>query len=76
MDLAHKREIIRLDDEIEKTRAMLVKFSLKTDVSEKFRKVEQDIWEELALKLEKQVFDRKIETFETDSDLEKKSVAK
>ena len=53
MDLAHKREIIRLDDEIEKTRAMLVKFSLKTDVSEKFRKVEQDIWEELALKLEK-----------------------
>ena len=68
MDLAHKREIIRLDDEIEKTRAMLVKFALKTDVSEKFRNVEHEIWEELALKLEKTVFDRKIEYFETDAD--------
>ena len=76
MDLAHKREIIRLDDEIEKTRAMLVKFALKTDVSEKFRKVETEIWEELALKLEKTVFDRKIETFEIETDTEKKSVAK
>ena len=52
MDLAHKKEIVRLDDDIEKTRAMLVKFALKTDMNEKFRKVEQEIWEELRLKLE------------------------
>jgi len=40
MDLAHKKEIVRLDEEIEKTRSMLVKFALKNDVNEKFRKIE------------------------------------
>lgn len=76
MDLAHKKEIVRLDDEIEKTRNMLVKFALKTDVNEKFRKVEQELWEELALKQEKTVFDRKIEHFENEAEIEKKSVNK
>ena len=76
MDLAHKKEIVRLDDEIEKTRNMLVKFALKTDVNEKFRKVEQELWEEIALKQEKTVFDRKIEHFENEAEIEKKSVNK
>ena len=76
MDLAHKKEIVRLDDEIEKTRAMLVKFALKTDVNEKFRKMETELWEELALKLEKTVFERKIEHFENEAEVEKKNVGK
>ena len=76
MDLAHKKEIVRLDEEIEKTRAMLVKFPLKTDVNEKFRKVETEIWEELALKEEKATFERKIEHFENEAEIEKKSVNK
>ena len=76
MDLAHKKEIVRLDEEIEKTRAMLVKFALKTDVNEKFRKMETELWEELALKLEKNVFERKIEHFENEAEIEKKSVGK
>mmetsp|Transcript_9060 Transcript_9060/g.12313 ORF Transcript_9060/g.12313 Transcript_9060/m.12313 type:complete len:94 (+) Transcript_9060:62-343(+) len=42
----------------------MTKFVLKTDVSEKFKKVEKEIWEELALKLEKKTFERKFDHFE------------
>ena len=44
MDYANQKEIVRLDEEIEKTRAMLTKFVLKLDFNEKFKRVEQEIW--------------------------------
>ena len=36
MEYAHQKEIVRVDKENEKTRAMLTKFPLKTNVQEKF----------------------------------------
>ena len=64
MDYADKKDIDRLDTEIEKTNQKMTKFVLKTDVSEKFKKVEKEIWEELSLKLEKKTFERKFDHFE------------
>lgn len=64
MDKAESKEIVRLDEQIEITRAMLTKFVLKNDYLEKFRKVETEIWDELATKLEKNDFNRKIDSFE------------
>ena len=57
MDYAEKKEIIRIDQEFEKIKKRLGTFVLRVDVSEKFRKIEKEIWEELALKLEKKFFD-------------------
>jgi len=76
MEYAKQTEIERVDDEIEKTRYMLTKFLLKTDFNEKFKKTEAEIWEELATKMEKKIFDRKIEAFEVEADTEKKRVTK
>ena len=64
MDYADKKDIDRLDNDVEKTNQKMTKFVLKTDVSEKFKKVERDIWEELSLKLEKKTFERKFDHFE------------
>ena len=75
MDYAQIKDIKRVDEEIEKTRAMLTKFVLKTDFSEKFRKTETEIWESMATKMEKKVFDRKIESIEHDMDKERKKSA-
>lgn len=55
---------------------MLTKFALKTNVQEKFQKVEKEIWEELALKMEKKVFDRKFEHFEQEADTNNKRINK
>ena len=74
MDYAQQKEIIRLDEDIQKTREMLVKFVLKTDFQEKFRKTETEIWEELATKMEKTNFDRTIQSIENDSKEERKKV--
>ena len=76
MDYAHQKEVVRLDDEIDKTRQMLTKFVLKTDYTEKFRKVETEIWEELSLKMEKKIFDRKFEHFEMEADKANKGLKK
>mmetsp|Transcript_9061 Transcript_9061/g.12315 ORF Transcript_9061/g.12315 Transcript_9061/m.12315 type:complete len:151 (+) Transcript_9061:680-1132(+) len=64
MDYADKKEIVRLDNEFDRSNQKMTKFVLKTDVSEKFKKVEKEIWEELALKLEKKTFERKFDHFE------------
>ncbi len=53
MDYAHQKEVVRIDKYNDETREMLKKFSLKTDVMEKFKKIETEIWEELSLKMEK-----------------------
>lgn len=66
MDKAEQKEIVRLDEQIEITRAMLTKFVLKNDYLERFRKVETEIWDNLATKLEVNVFNRKIDTFEAE----------
>ena len=66
MDKADEKQIPRLDEEIEKTRAMLTKFLLKTDFNERFKKTETEIWEELHLKQEKQAYERKMFHFEED----------
>ena len=55
---------------------MLTKFVLKIDYSEKFRKVEAEIWEELSLKMEKKTFDRKFENFEIEADKANKGLKK
>jgi len=47
---------------------MLAKFILKTDVQERFKKVETEIWEELATKMEKRIFDRKFDHFEQEQE--------
>ena len=72
MEYAQSSEIERLDGEIDKTKNYFVKFALKVDVSERFQKIEQDFWEEMATKLEKKVFDRKVEAIEVTADKEKK----
>ena len=64
MEYAQSSKIERLDGEIDKTKNYFVKFALKVDVSERFQKVEQDLWEEMTTKLEKKVFDRKVEAIE------------
>mmetsp|Transcript_13803 Transcript_13803/g.17467 ORF Transcript_13803/g.17467 Transcript_13803/m.17467 type:complete len:151 (+) Transcript_13803:675-1127(+) len=64
MDYADKKEIVRIDNEFDRSNQKMTKFVLKTDVSEKFKKVEKEIWEELALKLEKKTFERKFDHFE------------
>ena len=66
MDYALQTEIERVDEEMEKTRNMLTKFVLKTDYTERLKKMETEIWEELAIKLEKKVFDRRIQGIEED----------
>ena len=68
MDYAHQKEIVRVDKSVEETRSMLAKFILKTDVQERFKKVETEIWEELASKMEKKIFDRKFDHFEQEQD--------
>lgn len=55
---------------------MLKKFSLKTDVMEKFKKIETEIWEELSLKMEKKVFDRKFNHFEIEQEKQVKMTRK
>jgi hypothetical protein len=76
MEYAKQVEIVRVDEEIEKTRYMLTKFLLKTDFNEKFKRTEAEIWEELATKIETKIFDRKIEAFEVEGATEKKRVNK
>ena len=76
LDCAHKKEIVRLDDDVEKTNAKFINYALKNEVLEKFRKTEQEIWEELALKLERTNFENKIKELVDESEIEKKSVGK
>lgn len=76
MDYANQKEVTRLDEEIEKTRLMLTKFVLKLDFNEKFKRVEQEIWEELATKMEKKSIERKFDHIEQSSDQEKKRTNK
>jgi len=64
MEFADRKEISRLDKELEKGALAAKKFVLKAEVQEKLRKVEKEIWEELALKLEKETFVRKFDDFE------------
>lgn len=76
MEYANQKEVVRLDEEIEKTRAMLTKFVLKLDFNEKFKRVEQEIWEELATKMEKRSIERKFDLLEQSEENEKKRVSK
>ena len=76
LDCAHKKEIVRLDDDVEKTNAKFINYALKNEVLEKFRKTEQEIWEELALKLERTNFENKVKELVDESEIEKKSVGK
>lgn len=52
LDFADKTEIIRLDKLIEDTEKKLKRFAVKTDVTERFRKMEKEIWEEMNKKIE------------------------
>lgn len=70
MEYAKEKEINRLDNEIEKTRAMLTKFVLKLDFNERFKKSEQDIWEELGTKMEKKSIERKFEVMDATAENE------
>jgi len=76
MDYAHQKEIVRVDKSVEETRSMLAKFILKTDVQERFKKVETEIWEELASKMEKKIFDRKFDHFEQEQEKQVKQTKK
>ena len=49
---------------------------MKVDVQERFKKVEREVWEELALKMEKKTFDRKFTHFETEVEARDKLVKK
>ena len=55
---------------------MLTKFVLKTDYSERLANIEREIWEELALKLEKKAFERRCRGIEEEADAEKKRTNK
>ena len=55
---------------------MFIKYAPKFEVQEKFKKIEREIWDELALKLEKTVFNKKIGEIEDEADIEKKNVGK
>lgn len=57
MEYASNKEIVRIDEESEKTKLMLTKFVMKTDFTEKLRKTETELWEELATKMMKKDFD-------------------
>lgn len=76
MDYAEKKDITRLDQADEKINLKMTKFIARVDVQEKFRKLEKELWEELALKLEKKTFDRKIEGFEAERETALKSLGK
>ena len=76
LDCAHKKEIVRIDDDVEKTNANFINYALKNEVQEKFRKTEQEIWEELALKLERTNFENKVKELVDETEIEKKSVGK
>ena len=66
MEFADKKEISRIDKEIDKVGRETKRFVLKAEVQERFRKVEKEIWEELSIKLEKSVFDRKFSDLEVE----------
>lgn len=70
MEYAHKHEIMRLDEDIAKTREMLKKFVLKTDYAERFKNVEREIWTELALKIEKKAVDNSFEAIKDATETE------
>ena len=76
MDYAEKKDVTRLDQADEKINLKMTKFIARVDVQEKFRKLEKELWEELALKLEKKTFDRKIEGFEAERETALKSLGK
>ena len=71
LEYADKKEIHRLDDDIEKTREGLKKFVFKTDYTERISKVESELWKELALKVEKTTFKNKIEYLADEIDKER-----
>lgn len=76
MEYASQKEVIRLDEEIERTRAMLTKFVLKVEYNERTKKMEQDSWEALATKMEKKSIERKFDLLEQTAETEKKRVNK
>ena len=74
MDYADKKDIARLDKEDEKMKMQMTRYIARVDVQEKFKKMEKEVWEELAIKLEKKTFERKIESFEQDRETQFKGV--
>ena len=60
MEFADKKEIQRIDKEIDKVGRETKRYVLKAEVQERFRKVEKEVWEELSIKLEKNTFERKV----------------
>ena len=71
LDYANQKEIVRLDEDLERTRQQFTKFVYKTDYIEKIKKVETEVWEELSLKVEKTTFDRKFEYMTEDIEKER-----
>ena len=56
---AKQTEIERVEEEISRTNQALTKFILKTDVQEKFNKMEKEIWEELSTKCKTDTYEKR-----------------
>ena len=77
MDFAERSDVKKVESEVGKIMTQrLPKLALKVDVKERFEKQERELWEELSLKMEKKVFERKFTHFELESDNKDKLVKK
>ena len=77
MDFAERSDVKKVESEVGKImNQRLPKLALKVDVKERFEKQERELWEELSLKMEKKVFERKFTHFELESDNKDKLVKK